>query len=45
MLISNQDNDLINSKIKNVMLDKMQNGWLAEKSGEDRRNSMTQIGG
>ena len=45
MLRSNQDNDLIKSKIKNVMLDKMQNGWLAEKSGEDRRNSMTQIGG
>ena len=45
VLRNNKDNDAIKKIIKNVMLDKMRNGWLAQKSGENRRNSMTQIGG
>ena len=45
LLRNNGDDVLIKKLIKNVMLDKMENGWLAQKSGADRRNSMTQIGG
>ena len=31
--------------IKTAMWHKLENGWQAQKAGEEQRNSMTQIGG
>lgn len=45
MLRDSNNDQSIKSFIKQVMLKKMKNGWLSQKAGADRRNSMTQIGG
>jgi len=39
-----QDSD-IEDRMRGAMKKKLENGWVAQKSGAEKRNSMTQIGG